>query len=182
MEQFLAWEDRQELRYEFDGFRPVAMTGGTAVHAAISRNILFSLTGRLRGQLCQPYGSELKVQVAGRIRYPDAFVVCAPVPPRSTVVNEPVVVFEVISDSSVNDDLVVKNAEYRATPSVQRYIILQQTDAGAIVFTRKGDDWISELISGADAVVHMPEIGISVPLAELYVGIDLTTRLDTADA
>jgi len=98
------------------------------------------------------------------------------------VVNEPVVVFEVISDSSVNDDLVVKNAEYRATPSVQRYIILQQTDAGAIVFTRKGDDWISELISGADAVVHMPEIGISVPLAELYVGIDLTTRLDTADA
>ena len=182
MEQFLAWEDRQELRYEFDGFRPVAMTGGTAAHAAILRNILFSLTGRLRGRSCQPYGSELKVQVAGRIRYPDAFVVCTPTPPRSTVVTEPVVVFEVISDSSVNDDLVVKNAEYRATPSVQRYIILQQTDAGAIVFTRKGDDWISELISGADAVVHMPEIGISVPLVELYIGIDLTAGLHAAGA
>ena len=27
--EFLAWEERQELRYEFDGFRPVAVTGGT---------------------------------------------------------------------------------------------------------------------------------------------------------
>lgn len=25
---FLAWEERQELRCEFDGFEPVAMTGG----------------------------------------------------------------------------------------------------------------------------------------------------------
>jgi hypothetical protein len=29
LEQFLAWEERQELRYEFDGFGPVAMAGGT---------------------------------------------------------------------------------------------------------------------------------------------------------
>lgn len=32
---FLEWEERQELRYEFDGFQPVAMTGGTAEHSAI---------------------------------------------------------------------------------------------------------------------------------------------------
>ncbi len=178
MEQFLAWEDQQELRYEFDGFQPVAMTGGTAAHAAILRNILVSLTSRLRGQPCQPYGSELKIEVAGRIRYPDAFVVCVPVPPRSKVVTEPVVVFEVLSDSSVNEDLIVKNAEYRATPSIQRYIILQQTHAGAVVFARKGDDWISELVSGADAVVRLPEIGIEVPLAEFYIGIDLTSGPD----
>ncbi len=25
--EFLAWEERQELRWEFDGFQPVAMTG-----------------------------------------------------------------------------------------------------------------------------------------------------------
>lgn len=40
LEQFLAWEDRQELKFEFDGFRPVAMTGGTAAHSAIQRNII----------------------------------------------------------------------------------------------------------------------------------------------
>jgi hypothetical protein len=30
--EFLDWERRQELRYEFDGFQPVAMTGGTIGH------------------------------------------------------------------------------------------------------------------------------------------------------
>ena len=29
LEAFLGWEERQELRYEFDDFQPVAMTGGT---------------------------------------------------------------------------------------------------------------------------------------------------------
>ena len=30
LSEFLAWEERQELRHEFDGFRPVAMTGESA--------------------------------------------------------------------------------------------------------------------------------------------------------
>ena len=37
--QFLAWAARQEERYEFDGQRPVAMTGGTARHNRITTNI-----------------------------------------------------------------------------------------------------------------------------------------------
>ena len=36
--EFLEWEERQELRYEFDGVEPVAMTGGTAGHATVQRN------------------------------------------------------------------------------------------------------------------------------------------------
>jgi len=170
--EFLAWEERQELRYEFDGQEPVAMAGGTAAHAAIQRNLLFSLTGRLRGKPRQPYGSDLKIKVAGRIRYPEAFVVCSPVPRRATVITDPVVIFEVLSDGTAHDDLVLKNAEYRQTPSVQRYVILQQSHPGAIVFARKGEDWVTELLSGESATVRMPEIGIEIPLAELYTDVE----------
>ena len=35
VEEFLAWEEAQQGRYEFDGFRPVAMTGGTFAHEVI---------------------------------------------------------------------------------------------------------------------------------------------------
>ena len=38
LEAFLDWESRQELKYEFDGCQPVAMTGGTAAHAMIRVN------------------------------------------------------------------------------------------------------------------------------------------------
>jgi Uma2 family endonuclease len=175
VEEFLAWEERQELRYEFDGFRPVARTGGTAAHAAIQRNLIIALGARLRGQPCKPYGSELKIAVAGRIRYPDAFVVCAPVPPRATVVTAPVVVFEILSDSTAGTDLITKNAEYRATASIQHYIILEQTAAAAMIFSRKAEDWLADPLFGADAVLRLPAIGLDIPLAEVYADIDLVS-------
>lgn len=180
LSQFLAWEERQELRYEFDGFRPIAMTGGTAAHAAIQRNIVVALGVRLRGRACQAYGSELKIEVAGHIRYPDAFVVCTRVPPSSTVVADPVVVFEVLSHSTTHEDLVVKNAEYRATPSIQRYVILQQTHAGAVMFIRQGVDWVSEIV-GDQGTLNLPEIGIEIPLAEIYADIELVSDQDRAE-
>jgi Uma2 family endonuclease len=177
LEQFLAWEDRQELRYEFDGLQPVAMTGGTAAHAAIQANLLAALVTRLRGKPCRPFGSELKIAVDSRIRYPDAFVVCTPVPNGAKVVSDPVVVFEVLSESTAQDYMFAKNAEYRATPSIRRYIILEQTQAAAVVFARKGEDWISEVVTD-EGVLRMPEIGIEVPLADLYADIDLTAEAE----
>jgi Uma2 family endonuclease len=180
LEQFLAWEERQPLRYEFDGFQPVAMTGGTEAHAAIQRNLITALTRRLRGQRCRPYGSELKIQVAGRIRYPDAFVVCSPVAPRATVVSDPIVVFEVLSERTSSNDLVIKNAEYRETPSIQRYIVLHQTFAAAMVFSHRGGEWATDLISGKDAVLRMPEIGTEIPLAEIYA--DVAFAVEGGDA
>ena len=170
LDDFLEWEERQELRYEFDGFRPTAMTGGTVEHSAIQRNLITALTNRLRGKPCQPHGSELKIAVAGSIRYPDAFVVCSLVPRGTTVVIDPVVVFEVLSPSTSNTDRIVKNQEYRDTPSIQRYVMLEQDRQAATVFDRAGDDWVGHLVSG-DVALAMPEIGIELPLAELYEGV-----------
>jgi len=51
--------------------------------------------------------------------------------------------------------------------------VLQQTHAGAIVFARKGDDWVTELVSGEAAMLRMPETGIEIALAELYADLDL---------
>jgi Uma2 family endonuclease len=172
-EQFLAWEEKQELRYEFDGFRAIAMASGTAAHAAIQRNLIIALGVGLRGKPCQPYGSDLKIAVADRsIRYADAFVVCTPVAPRATVVSDPVVIFEVLSDSNATDDFVTKNAEYRATRSVKRYVVLQQTKAAAVIFSRKGEDWVADLLTGDDAILRMPEIDVDIPLSEIYIGVE----------
>jgi Uma2 family endonuclease len=171
--EFLAWEDGQELRYEFDGIQPVAMTGGTAAHAFIQRNLAITLGGRLRGRPCQFYGNDLKIEVAGRIRYPDGFVVCTPIPAQAKLVRDPVVIFEVLSDSTGRTDPVTKNREYSDTPSVRRYVILSQDEVGGTVFERIGDDWVGHLLTG-DVILRMPEIGIEFPLAELYEGVDFT--------
>jgi Uma2 family endonuclease len=168
--EFLAWEERQELRYEFDGFGPVAMTGGTVGHAAIKGNLLLALNGRLRGGPCRAFGSDLKIAVADRIRYPDAFVVCSPQVGSATIASDPVVVFEILNPSTSRTDRIVKAREYGNTASIRRYIILEQTSRAATVFTRMNDVWASVIVDG-DADLLMPEIGISVPLAELYADV-----------
>lgn len=170
--QFLDWETTQPLRHEFDGFQPIAMTGGTANHAYIQRNLAISIGGRLRRRDCRFIGSDLKIEVSGRIRYPDGFVLCSPLAGGDQVAREPVVIFEVLSASTAGIDLVTKNQEYASTPSVQRYVILSQDEIGGTMFERVDGDWVGHLLN-ARSVLRMPEIGIEVPLAELYEGVDL---------
>lgn len=168
--EFLAWEERQDRKYEFDGTRPVAMVGVTAAHSTIQGNLTASMIMKLRGKPCRFHGTELKIEVAGHIRYPDGFVVCSAIPNDATIVRDPVVIFEILSPSTSSTDRIVKNEEYGATPSVQRYVMLEQDRIAATVFSRVGDDWVGHVFVG-DAILAMPEIGIEVPFAELYEGL-----------
>ena len=172
LDEFLAWEREQELRYEFDGFQPVAMTGGTIAHSVIATNLVRALEDRLRGKPCRAFRGDLKILVAGRVRYPDAMVMCSPVANDADIVPEPVVVFEVLSPSTASTDRIAKNEEYRQTPSIQHYVMLEQTSQAATVFSRRGDDWIGHVLTG-DAILAFPEIGVELPLGEAYAGIEL---------
>jgi Uma2 family endonuclease len=174
LDEFLAWERGQELRYEFDGIRPAAMTGGTVEHSEIATNVVEALRERLQGKPCRAFRGDLKVVVAGRVRYPDATVTCSLVPRGTDVVPEPVVVFEVLSASTAATDRIEKNEEYRLTPSIQRYVMLEQARRAATVFARAGDDWVGHVLT-RDAALVMAEIGVELPLAGLYAGIAFAT-------
>jgi Uma2 family endonuclease len=178
--EFLAWEERQPLKYEFDGVGPVAMTGGTAVNALIQGNLANALVGRLRGRPCRFYNNDVKIRVAnGHIRYPDGMVVCTPVDLRATVVHDPVVVFEVLSPGTAAKDRIVKAREYQATPSIRHYVMLEQDGVGATVYARAGAGWTHEILAG-ESVLALPEIGVELPIAELYEGIAFDDEGDEA--
>ncbi len=174
--EFLEWEDGQETKWEFDGFEPVAMAGGSLAHARIQRNLAISVGSRLRGTKCEFIGSDLKIEVVGRIRYPDGFVLCSTFPRDTKVVTGAVVVFEILSPSTAKIDFRDKNGEYEATPSIRRYVILDQDQIGGTMWERQGSEWVGHVIKDG-ATLHMPEIGITVPLAELYEGVDLAPNL-----
>ncbi len=75
LDEFLDWERSQPERYEFDGIQPVAMTGGSRPHARVIIRLGAALVSRVKPP-CEPFGPELKVLTPGRVRYPDASVVC----------------------------------------------------------------------------------------------------------
>ena len=171
IEEFLAWERCQEFRYEFDGSAPVAMTGGSANHAVIADNLASVQRQRLKAS-CKVFRNDLKLLVNDRVRYPDAVVTCSPVPGTTDIPPNPVVVFEVLSPSTASVDRVTKNAENAATPSIQRYVMLEQVRIGATVFARQGANWVGT-VRLDDAMLAMPEIGVELPLRDLYAGVEL---------
>jgi hypothetical protein len=69
-------------------------------------------------------------------------------------------------------DRITKNQEYRDTTSIKLYVILKQDCQAAAALRRDHGDWAGHVFSG-ETELGMPEIGISVPLAELYAGVEL---------
>lgn len=176
---FLVWEERQDARWEFDGVRPVAMNGGTVAHDDLTASLRNVLNARLAGQTCRARGPNVKVATQTTVRYPDVVVSCTRQAPTATVIDTPLIVFEVASRSTGRRDIIDKNREYRGVASIQRYVVLEQERPLAIVFARSGATWTCEFISGDDAELPLPEIGISVPLAEIYAGIEFVPEADT---
>jgi len=168
-EQFFAWAEAQEGRYEFDGFQPVAMVGGTINHNQIAQNIYAALRPRLRGTGCRVLGPDAGVATIGQtVRYPDALVTCTPVSGTSRLV-VPATVFEVLSESSGRTDRVTKVREYAAIPSLRRYVIVEAVNPGLLVLERTDgvEHWTARPLAAEDTLV-MPEIGIEIPVAEFY--------------
>jgi Uma2 family endonuclease len=168
--EFLEWEERQPAKYEFDGFGPVAMVGVSEAHALIQSNLLREVGNRLQGSPCRIYGSDIKIKVAGRIRYPDAVVVCTLIAGGGTILREPLVVFEILSEGTAQTDIGAKNREYRDTPSISRYVLLEQERVGATVFARHGAEWLGQTLGAGDPLA-LPELGVQVPLSDLYAGL-----------
>ena len=188
-EQFFSWAAAREGHYEFDGFEPVDMTGGTVNHSLITRNLHDALRLRLRGSLCQNLGPDAGVATIDEaIRYPDALVTCARLIGTARTVPGVVVTFdvlsastgEVLSASTGRCDRIVKVREYAAVPSIRRYVILESTGVGLAVFERPDSEtpWVASTLGSEDEVLRLPEIGIAIPVAEIYAGIGFEAEVD----
>ena len=172
--EFLDWAEAQAGRYEFDGVRPVAMTGGSGNHARIIRNITVQLSRRLGDDgPCEALASDAGIRTVGdAVRYPDVLVTCSGFDGRERLVPDPVVVFEVVSPSSIREDRILKPAEYAAVPSIKRYVLVEQSVVGVTVLWREGNEaWHFQTLAGGDKL-DLPEIGVEMLVDSLYVRVD----------
>ena len=182
-EQFLAWVENQDESFEFDGFQPVAKNGGNVTHNAICQNLWAALRVRLKGGKCTPMGPDIAVATIGdAIRYPDALVTCTPVDGDVRIVPGVVTVFEVLSPTSGRVDRIDKVREYAAVPTILHYVLIERTSAALTSFHRTSGHlpWNADIKTG-DEVLPLPEIGIELPVAELYEAVSLPNSTATPD-
>ena len=99
-QEYLDWEEKQPIKYEYMNGRVFAMTGGTLPHNDIALNLATALKIHLRGKGCKVSMADAKLGVSekGSFHYPDVMVTCDERDRRATkVIYNPCLVVEVLS-------------------------------------------------------------------------------------
>ena len=179
--EYLALEVASDVRHEFFGGEMFAMSGGSYWHNLVKDNLARGLGNRLAGRACTVLTSDqrVKVDATGLYTYPDIVVFCGkPVfedGVNDTAVN-PLLVAEVLSDSTEKYDRGVKFGHYRRLPSVQEYLLLCQDRVSVECYRRQADNdpgsWLLTAVTDPAGVVEITSLGISVPVAEIYASVE----------
>lgn len=182
---YLLGELKAKRKHEFvDGF-VYAMAGGTVTHNRIASHAIGLLFSQLREHRCEVFNSDMKIRVrhnlSTRFYYPDASVVCTPNLPTDSFHDAPVVIIEVVSESTRRVDEYEKREAYLSIDSLRCYMLVEQSTAAALVYRRADDGFERESHVGMDAIIPLPEIECQIALADLYRNVDFTTLASDED-
>lgn len=173
--RFLDWEDRQEGKHEFDGTQIIDMTGGSRAHQRIVANLLRWFEDNLDPERFDAI-QEMRIDVGGKVRYPDMAIVHAPIDETDRTLHDAVVVFEVLSDETAERDLGPKLADYLRLPSINRYVTIDQRQVAITSRERTPSGWTqADLTAGS---LTLPEVSAVLPLDAIYRRVRL--HRDTA--
>jgi Uma2 family endonuclease len=163
-------EQQSGIKHEFIDGQPRAMAGETRLHKRIAGNfyrLLFDL-GVARG--CEVMlEAKIRTQTT-RYRYPDVVVSCAPGDDEYFLEN-PCLLIEVLSSSTANTDTSEKLDEYLKLPSLQRYVLVDQTTRRVIVYARAVQGWMVEVLD-SEGQFEVPCLETSVTLEQIYAGVN----------
>ena len=171
--EYLAEEDKARERHDFIRGEVFAMSGGTPEHSLLAAASVGELRTALRGRPCVVFESNMRLRNASAdfSCYPDASVVCGPVakaPDDELAIANPVLVIEVLSDSTEAYDRGTKNFEYRAFPSVKEIVFISQKKQVIEVHRRNADGQFVIQDYGAGSTIEFASVGVKIPISELY--------------
>lgn len=172
-DEYLQGELGSEVRHEYVAGNVYAMSGGTLNHQRVAGNFFYLAKSQLAGKPCFPTGSDFKLHVPlgqgeEAFYYPDGMVICAPLPGDALFTGSPSVILEVLSPATRRNDEVQKLRDYLTIPTLGTYILAETESPFLTLHRRDGAGFRREILSGPDAILDLPEAGISIPLADLY--------------
>jgi Uma2 family endonuclease len=171
--EYLEREARSEARHEFLGGDVYAMAGGTPEHGALAIAFASELRAALRGKPCRVFSSDVRVSVpaTGLSTYPDLSVVCGRLethPEDPNAVTNPIVLIEVLSDSTEAHDRGAKAAHYRKLTSLREYVMVSQHEP-RIEIMRRSERGVWELHgAGAGESIELASLGVRLSVDAVY--------------
>jgi Uma2 family endonuclease len=171
VEEFEIWHARQPERWEFIRGEPRMMAPASMNHSIIKRNIGFALQAALARRGCEALVDGPQILTDEISAIPDVVVTCSPIDHASPVIAEPVIIVEVMSPSSEQNDTGLRWLAYRNIPSLRHYLVLSQDQRLVHIHSRAGDIWRERFLSAG--ALELEEPPVRLELDDLYRATDL---------
>jgi Uma2 family endonuclease len=176
-EEYLALERKAEYKSEYVDGVMYAMSGASENHNLIVMNIGTRLNIQLENAPCKVYPSDMKVRVPSsrKFHYPDLTVVCDR--PRfaddeKDVLLNPLLIVEVLSESTAAFDRGKKFQYYQEIESFQEYLLVAQDEPIVERFVKQADNsWIYTKVEGLDQIITLSSIDCSLGLKDIYAKV-----------
>ena len=181
-DEYFEFESASFGRWEYANGEIRAIAGGTDDHNMISGNIVRTLGIALIPRRCRVYGSDMKIHTGDGVNtLPDVSVVCGPRRyhrGRTDVITNPLLIVEVLSDSTSGYDRGDKFDHYQTIPTLADYLMVIQDEARILHYSLNGDHWDFRVITGMESGVYLPSVETTLPLADVYVLIEFGNEQD----
>ncbi len=175
-EEYLAWEEKAEVRHEYIDGEVFAMAGSSDDHATIVGNTLIALKPFVRGAGCRIYPQDVKAKIQGQSRYyyPDLLVTCEARDREDKYVKRYYkLIVEVLSESTEAFDRGRKFEDYRRSVSLEEYLLVAQDRVSVDVFRRDGlGKWAFEGY-GPGEMVEVVSLGGRLAIEDLYEDVEI---------
>ena len=180
IEDYLKMEIASIEKHEYYRGEVFAMAGAKVPHNKISKNLLGTLFGKLKGKKCQPYGSDLRIHVPANtlFTYPDISIICGDIitlnDDEYNALN-PSVIIEVLSKSSKNYDRGEKFKLYRDITALNEYILVDSETVHIEIFRLNANNhWELEEYKDLDGSILIKTIDESLLVAEIYENVEIS--------
>lgn len=165
-DEYLAGERISQIKHQLIDGQVYAMSGGSANHDRIAGNIYRAFGNHLQGAQCEPFGSDMMVKAGANLYYPDVSVDCHFDESQTHLCTTPVIIVEVLSQSTRRIDQTTKRLSYINIPSLLEYVLVEQ-DFVQIEVARKSNDWRPSHYFLGDEVTFKA-IDLTLSVEEIY--------------
>lgn len=179
-EEYLATERQAEFRSEYFAGEMFAMAGASRQHNRIVTNLVAALDSQTRARPCNVYSNDMRVKArsTGLYTYPDVVITCGEerfADEENDVLLNPLVIIEVLSDSTEADDRGKKFENYQSIASLTEYLLVSQISQRVEQFVRQNSrNWIYSETHEAGDAIKLQSIECELKLEDIYLKVEQT--------
>jgi len=181
VEEYLLKEKEAEGKSEYHNGEIVAMAGAKEPHNVIVSNLIIELGNCLKKYNCRLYSSNmlLKLEKCNKYVYPDLMIVCE----KPALENyagldallNPLVIIEVLSESTKNYDHSEKMNCYLELESLTEYIMVDSEEVSFASYKKtENRDWLFKTIKNIEEKVVIFDCEIA--LQDIYRNVDFEEK------